>query len=90
MDKVEIRKHEPIIITLSNGMKIKGVAVITGYEEHNAIPTGIEYTIPNMHFNLEGNKLVKSFKGGVGTTYHGTIGQCSLVVDDPLMTIVED
>jgi hypothetical protein len=86
----KIGKHEPILITLTNGMKLKGVVVITGFEEHDKVTTGIEYTIPNMHFNIENGKLVKHLKGGVGTIYHGTMASRSLVVEDPLITMEDD
>ena len=87
---MKIGEHKPIIIIMPDGMKIKGVAVVSGFEERGDKITGVQYTIPNMHFNLEDNKLIKNFDGGIGKVFHGGFGSSTYVVNEPLMNIVEE
>jgi hypothetical protein len=78
---------ENIIIQLQNGMKIKAVAVISELVKHGDNIIGISYTVPNMHFNVQGNKLVKSIDVKEGDTAEGNLFSGEWIVHDPLINL---
>ena len=81
---MKVGDKQDAALTLKNGMRVRGVGMVTTASEEDE--DVYELTIPCMHINIQGDKLVESIES---KSIRGIIGSSSLHVEKPLMQLAD-
>lgn len=78
--------RQPIVIELPNGMRVRGVALVTGRVVGDE--ESYELTVPNSTIRIQHGKLVKHLELKMGQSETLTLASGSARVTEPLTQLV--